>query len=124
MTTLQSIPIRTIKGEETNLGAFAGKVVLIVNVTSQCGLTAQYEGLEALHERYEDLGLVVAGFPANDFAGQEPGSNEEIAAFCTTNYGVDFPMFEKIVVTGPEKHPLYAALTAAQPRGTFEIKSA
>lgn len=115
MTALQEIPLKTIKGDDTSLSAYAGKVVLAVNVASKCGLTPQYEGLEALYARYKDKGLVVAGFPANDFGAQEPGSNEEIAEFCTTNFGVDFPMFEKIVVTGPDKHPLYAALTSEKP---------
>jgi len=116
MTALQDISLKTIKGEDTSLADYAGKVVLAVNVASKCGLTPQYEGLEALYSRYKDKGLVVAGFPANDFGAQEPGSNEEIADFCTTNFGVDFPMFEKIVVSGPDKHPLYAALTSEKPK--------
>jgi glutathione peroxidase len=120
MTAIQQIPLKTIKGADASLADYAGKVVLAVNVASKCGLTPQYEGLEKLHRDYNDKGLVVAGFPANDFAGQEPGSNDEIAEFCTTNFGVDFPMFEKIVVTGPEKHPLYAALTSGQPKATGE----
>lgn len=114
-SSIQDIPLKTIKGADARLGDYAGKVVLAVNVASKCGLTPQYEGLEKLYKDYKDKGLVVAGFPANDFGAQEPGSNEEIATFCTTNFGVDFPMFEKIVVSGPEKHPLYAALTSAQP---------
>jgi glutathione peroxidase len=84
-------------------------------VASKCGLTPQYEGLEALYRAYRDKGFVVLGFPANDFGAQEPGSNEEIATFCTTNFAVDFPMFAKVTVVGPTKHPLYAALTAAAP---------
>jgi len=116
MTALQDISLKTIKGEDSSLADYAGKVVLAVNVASKCGLTPQYEGLEALYSRYKDKGLVVAGFPANDFGAQEPGSNEEIADFCTTNFGVDFPMFEKIVVSGPDKHPLYAALTSEKPK--------
>jgi glutathione peroxidase len=115
MTDIQQIPLKTIKGADTSLADYAGKVVLAVNVASKCGLTPQYEGLEQLYAAYKDKGLVVAGFPANDFGAQEPGSNDEIATFCTTNFGVDFPMFEKIVVTGPDKHPLYAALTSAMP---------
>lgn len=115
-TELQSIPLKTINGADASLADYAGKVVLAVNVASKCGLTPQYEGLEKLYADYKDKGLIVAGFPANDFGEQEPGSNEEIATFCTTNFGVDFPMFEKIVVTGPEKHPLYAALTSAAPQ--------
>jgi glutathione peroxidase len=113
--TLQSIPLTTIEGRGATLGDYQGKVLLVVNVASKCGLTPQYEGLEALYRRYRDRGLVVLGFPANDFAGQEPGSEAEIADFCTTNFGVDFPMFSKIQVTGEGKHPLYAALTEARP---------
>ncbi|MEZ5598515.1 MAG: glutathione peroxidase [Pseudomonadales bacterium] len=114
-TALQAIPLKTIRDEDTSLGAYAGKVVLAVNVASKCGLTPQYEGLEKLHENYAGQGLVVAGFPANDFGAQEPGTNDEIAQFCTTNFGVAFPMFGKIVVTGENKHPLYAELTRARP---------
>jgi glutathione peroxidase len=115
MTALQQIPIKTIQGESSSLRAYEGKVVLIVNVASRCGLTPQYAALEKLYETYKDRGLVLAGFPSNDFAGQEPGSNEEIAQFCTEKYGVAFPLFEKITVVGPNKHPLYAALTGAKP---------
>lgn len=113
--TLQAIPVRRIDGTETNLGAFGGKVLLVVNVASQCGLTPQYAGLESLYERYRDRGLAVLGFPANQFGAQEPGTNDEIAQFCETNFGVTFPMFEKIVVKGEGRHPLYDALIAAQP---------
>ncbi len=91
-------------------------MLLIVNVASKCGLTKQYESLEKLYRTYRDRGLVVAGFPANDFKGQEPGSNEEIQKFCTSNFGVDFPLFEKITVVGEGKHPLYRELIAAQPK--------
>lgn len=112
---LADIPLKTIRGSDASLADYAGKVLLIVNVASKCGLTPQYTGLEALYRDKRDAGLVVLGFPANDFAGQEPGSNDEIESFCTTNFGVDFPMFEKLVATGPDKHPLYKALTAAIP---------
>ena len=115
-TSIEEIPLRTLAGEETSLAQFKGKVLLIVNVASKCGLTPQYEGLEALYKNYRDRGFVIAGFPSNDFAGQEPGTSEDIQAFCTMNFGVDFPMFEKIAVVGAEKHPLYAALIAAQPK--------
>lgn len=115
MSAIQDIPLKTIKGTDATLGDYAGKVLLVVNVASKCGLTPQYEGLEKLYKDYQDKGLVVLGFPANDFKEQEPGSNEEIATFCTTNYGVDFPMFEKLVATGTDKHPLYAELTNAMP---------
>jgi len=115
-TKIYDIPVKKITGEDTTLGEFAGKVLLIVNVASRCGLTPQYEGLERIYEQYKGQGLVVAGFPANDFRGQEPGTEDEIQAFCTMNYGVKFPMFGKVTVVGAEKHPLYAALIAAQPR--------
>jgi glutathione peroxidase len=112
MTALAEISLKTIKGADVSLGDYAGKVLLVVNVASKCGLTPQYEGLEKLYSDYKDQGLVVLGFPANEFAGQEPGTNDEIATFCATNFGVDFPMFEKIVVKGPDKHLLYAELIA------------
>ena len=115
MTTVTDIPIQTIDGKPASLGDYAGKVALVVNVASKCGLTPQYEGLEALYRDYRDRGLVVLGFPANDFGAQEPGTNEEISNFCTTNFAVDFPMFAKITVVGPDKHPLYKALTTAAP---------
>jgi glutathione peroxidase len=114
--SILDIPIKKITGEDTSLAEFKGHVLLVVNVASKCGLTPQYEGLEKVYEQYKGQGLVVAGFPANDFKAQEPGTNEEIQTFCTTNFGVKFPMFEKITVAGPEKHPLYQALIAAQPK--------
>ena len=113
--SIYDIPVRTLDGVETSLAEFKGKVMLIVNVASKCGLTPQYEGLERLYKDFKDKGFTIAAFPSNDFAGQEPGTNEEIAAFCSTSYGVDFPMFDKIPVVGPEKHPLYAALIEAKP---------
>ncbi|MFV8820106.1 glutathione peroxidase [Haliea sp. E17] len=115
MTALTDISLTTIDGNKTTLGEFTGKVCLVVNVASKCGLTPQYEGLEALYRQYASDGLVVLGFPANDFAGQEPGTDEEIREFCSTSYDVTFPMFSKIQVTGEAKHPLYAALTSAAP---------
>ncbi len=114
--SILDIPVKKITGEDTSLAEFNGHVLLVVNVASKCGLTPQYEGLEKIYEQYKGQGLVVAGFPANDFKTQEPGTNEEIQTFCTTNFGVKFPMFEKITVVGPEKHPLYKALIAAQPK--------
>jgi glutathione peroxidase len=114
MTALQEISFETMSQGASTLGAFDGSVVLVVNVASKCGLTPQYEGLERLATRYRDQGLVVVGFPANDFMGQEPGSDEEILEFCTSTYAVDFPIMSKISVTGKAKHPLYAALIAAQ----------
>ena len=115
-TPIQKIPVRRINGEDTNLGEYSGKVLLIVNVASKCGLTKQYESLEKLYRDYRDRGLVIAGFPANDFRGQEPGSNAEIESFCSGTFGVDFPLFEKITVVGEGKHPLYQALIEAQPK--------
>ncbi|MGC1296300.1 MAG: glutathione peroxidase [Alloacidobacterium sp.] len=114
--SIQSIPVRRITGEETTLAEFQGRVMLVVNVASKCGLTPQYEGLENLYRKYRDRGFVITGFPSNDFAGQEPGSNDEIQTFCSLNFGVDFPLYEKITVVGEEKHPLYSALIEAQPK--------
>ena len=105
-------PIHTLRGEATSLHDFAGKAVLAVNVASKCGLTPQYAGLEALHEQYADRGFTVVGFPCNQFGGQEPGSAEEIETFCSTTYGVTFPMMEKIEVNGDGRHPIYQELTA------------
>ena len=113
---IYDIPVKKISGEDATLGEFKGKVLLVVNVASKCGLTPQYEGLEKLYQQYKDQGLVIVGFPANDFKAQEPGTDEEIAGFCSLNYGVDFPLFSKITVVGAEKHPLYAALIKAQPK--------
>ena len=115
MTELQQIPLKTIDGAMSDLGAYAGQVLLLVNTASKCGLTPQYEGLETLYSKYRDEGFSVLGFPANDFAGQEPGSDDEIATFCETRFAVDFPMFSKIPVVGEDKHPLFAALIEAQP---------
>lgn len=112
--------MQDIYGKEKALAEYKGKVVLVVNVASQCGYTPQYEGLEKLYEKYGEKGLVVTGFPANDFGAQEPGPDSEIATFCTSKYGVKFPMFSKITVKGSGKHPLYAFLTQAPPAG--EVK--
>ncbi|MBU2671061.1 glutathione peroxidase [Actinoplanes bogorensis] len=114
MTAIQEIPLTTITGGSSTLGDYAGQVLLVVNVASKCGLTPQYEGLEKLHERLRDQGFSVLGFPANDFAGQEPGTDEEIAEFCSSTFGVQFPMFSKITVLGPERHALYDALAGDQ----------
>jgi glutathione peroxidase len=115
MATLYDIPVTTIAGEPATLARYSGKVLLIVNVASKCGLTPQYTALEALYQRFKDKGFVILGFPANDFAGQEPGTDAEIATFCSTTYPVTFPLFSKIAVTGPHKHPLYAELIAQAP---------
>ncbi|MEZ5655242.1 MAG: glutathione peroxidase [Sphingobium sp.] len=117
------IPVDTILGNATTLAEYKGKVLLVVNVASKCGLTPQYEALEKLYQRFKDQGFVVLGFPANDFAGQEPGTNEEIQQFCSTNFDVTFPMFAKIPVTGPEKHPFYDALIQALPFKQDETES-
>jgi glutathione peroxidase len=109
--SIYDIPIRTLAGEPASLSEQKGKALLLVNVASKCGLTPQYEGLERLHERFADRGFSVLGFPCNQFMGQEPGTPEEIATFCSTTYGVTFPLFEKIDVNGDDRHPLYAALT-------------
>jgi glutathione peroxidase len=109
---LYSVPLKDIDGKPTSLKPYAGKALLIVNVASKCGNTPQYRELEALWQKYKDQGLVVLGFPANDFGSQEPGTNEQIKEFCSTKYNVTFPMFDKVKVKGPEQHPLYAELTA------------
>jgi glutathione peroxidase len=122
-TQIYDIPVKTITGEPTSLGKYAGKVLLVVNVASKCGLTPQYDALEKLYARFKESGLVVLGFPANDFGAQEPGSNEEIATFCTATFGVEFPMFSKISVTGPSIDPLYKALIEAEPKATGETRA-
>jgi glutathione peroxidase len=109
--TVHDISVQTLAGAPATLGEFAGSAVLVVNVASKCGLTPQYEGLQRLHDRFAGRGFTVAGFPCNQFGGQEPGTPEEISEFCSVNYGVTFPMFAKIDVNGPDRHPLYAELT-------------
>jgi glutathione peroxidase len=116
---LYEFALRRIDGKAARLAEYAGNVLLIVNVASKCGLTPQYAGLERLYATYRERGFVVLGFPANDFGAQEPGTNEEIQAFCRTTFGVDFPMFAKIAVRGPEKHPLYVYLTQSMPKAEF-----
>jgi len=119
LTTLQSasagdllqIPVKDIAGKDTNLAALAGKAVLVVNVASKCGYTRQYAGLESLYKSYKDKGLVVVGFPSNDFGAQEPGTEAEILQFCTSKYSVTFPLYSKVTVKGDSAHPLFAALT-------------
>src|ERR1700739_3146797 len=115
-TAIYDVPVNKITGEDASLAEFKGKVLLLVNVASKCGLTPQYEGLENLYEQYRGQGLVIAGFPANNFKSQEPGINEEIQAFCTTNYGVKFPMFSKITFAGGDKHAQDKLLPTAQPK--------
>jgi len=108
---LYDIPIHTLQGDDAKLGDYAGQTLLLVNVASKCGLTPQYEGLERLQKTYGDKGFSVIGFPCNQFMGQEPGTSEEIASFCSTTYGVTFPLMEKVEVNGDDRHPIYAELT-------------
>jgi glutathione peroxidase len=116
---LRDLPLTTIDGTAASLGDYAGQTVLIVNVASKCGFTRQYEGLEKIYELYADRGFAVLGFPCNQFGGQEPGTAEEIVEFCSTTWGVTFPLFEKVDVNGADRHPLFAALTeTADSEGT------
>ena len=115
-TDLTAIPLKDIDGKETSLKVYRGKVLLIVNVASECGFTSQYAGLEALSKKYKEKGLVVLGFPSNDFGAQEPKGEADIKEFCTSKFGVTFPMFSKLHTQGPEQHPLYAALTKEAPQ--------
>jgi len=120
MSTIQDIPLKRIDGSADTLAAHKGKVLLVVNVASKCGLTPQYEGLEKLFEAKRAEGLEILGFPANNFREQEPGSDAEIADFCATTYNVQFPLYSKISVAGADQHPLYAALTKARPAAIGE----
>jgi glutathione peroxidase len=113
---LYDISVRRIDGSQTSLREYQGDALLIVNVASECGFTPQYEGLQQLYRERADRGLRVLGFPCNQFGAQEPGTNSAVAEFCSTRFGVTFPMFEKIDVNGPNRHPLYSALIAARPR--------
>ncbi len=124
MSTLYEFAVRRLDGSETSLGDWRGKVLLIVNTASQCGFTPQYAGLEALYKKYKDRGFAVLGFPCNQFGAQEPGTADEIGAFCEKNYGVSFPMFDKIDVNGPNAHPLFTHLKEEAPGllGTDGIK--
>ena len=124
MPTLHDFSATTIDGKEQSLRDYSGKVALVVNVASQCGLTPHYGGLEELYKQYKDRGLVVLGFPCNQFGGQEPGTEGEIKTFCETRYGVTFPMFAKIDVNGPNRDPLYAFLTGepTSPDGPGDIR--
>ena len=119
--SIHGITVNTIDGKLKNLGDYNGKVVLIVNVASKCGFTPQYAGLESLYRKYKDQGLVVLGFPSNDFMWQEPASNGEIAEFCKRKYDVSFPMFAKVSVRGGGQHPLYTYLTSRKGRVTWNF---
>jgi glutathione peroxidase len=121
--SLYEIPLKDIDGKDTTLKAYEGKVILIVNVASMCGFTRQYKPLEELYRKYKDQGLVVLGFPSNDFGAQEPGTNKEIQEFCTSKFDVSFPMFDKVgVKPGEKQHPLYAALTGRDSVSPGEVK--
>ncbi len=109
--SVHDVAVKNIKGEDTTLGEFAGKTLLVVNVASKCGLTPQYAALQRVQEKYSDRGFTVLGFPCNQFGGQEPGTNEEIVEFCSLNFNVNFPLFDKIEVNGEGRHPLYQELT-------------
>ena len=124
MPTLSDFSQPDLDGNETPLSTFGGRVALIVNVASRCGLTPHYEGLESLHRQHKDRGLVVLGFPCNQFGAQEPGSDEQIKSFCQSRYDVTFPMFSKIDVNGPDRHPLYAWLTGedTKPEGSGDVQ--
>lgn len=115
MASIYHIPVKTIQGNEVDLSQYQGKVLLVVNVASKCGLTPQYEGLEKLYEAQKENGLEILGFPANNFLAQEPGTDAEIQEFCSLTYDVKFPLFSKISVAGNDKHPLYQTLTQAIP---------
>jgi glutathione peroxidase len=124
MANFHDFSARSIEGNERSLRDFSGRVCLVVNVASKCGLTPHYKGLQQLYERYREQGLDVLGFPCNQFAAQEPGSEAEIQSFCEMRYGVTFPLFAKLEVNGPARHPLYAYLTAqpTQPDGPGDVK--
>lgn len=115
-------PVKDIDGKTTSLAPYKGKVLLIVNVASHCGFTPQYQGLESIYEKYKDKGLVVLGFPCNQFGAQEPGTAEEIKQFCSSKYNVTFPLFEKIEVNGPNRHPLYVSLAGSSSPFPGDIK--
>ena len=119
--SIYDFTVNQIDGKPVSFAAYRGKVMVVVNVASKCGFTPQYEGLEALHRKYKDRGLVILGFPSNDFMWQEPGNNAEIAAFCQRTYGVSFPMFAKVSVRGGTQHPVYGFLTNAKGRVTWNF---
>lgn len=120
--SIYDVSLKDIDGKETSLRPYKGQVLLIVNVASKCGLTPQYKGLEALQQKYKDKKFTVLGFPCNQFGGQEPGTNEEIKQFCSSTYGVSFPLFDKIDVNGAKRHPLYVALAGEQSPFPGDIK--
>jgi len=121
-TNIHNLNVMDINKNEVKLSDYKGKVLLIVNVASKCGFTKQYDGLQEIYEKYKDQGFAVLGFPCNDFGSQEPGSNEEIAEFCSLNFNVTFPMFDKVKVLGDDKHPLFELLTNNSVTGKSNIK--
>jgi glutathione peroxidase len=116
-TTISDIAVKTATGQDKVLSDYSGKVLLIINVASYCGYTSQYAGLQELYDKYRNQGLEVLGFPCNDYGAQEPDSNERIQQFCSTRFGVTFPLFDKVHARGAEQHPLYAKLTQTEPKG-------
>lgn len=120
--SIQDVPLKDINGKDTSLKAYDGKVVLLVNVASQCGLTPQYKQLEAIQQKYKDKGFTVLGVPCNDFGSQEPGTNEEIKQFCSSKYNVSFPLLDKVHVKGAEQHPLYTRLTGKDAKFPGDIE--
>jgi glutathione peroxidase len=120
--SIYDIPVKDIEGKATSLKPYQGKVLLVVNVASKCGLTPQYQALEATYQKYKDKGLEVLAFPCNQFGGQEPGTNEEIKQFCSSKYSVSFPLFDKLDVNGPQRHPLYTALAGEKSPFPGDIK--
>ncbi|MBI3882508.1 MAG: glutathione peroxidase [Verrucomicrobia bacterium] len=120
--SIYDVPLKDIDGKDTSLKPYQGKVVLVVNVASKCGYTPQYKGLEAIYQKYKSRGFVIAGFPCNQFGKQEPGTNEEIKTFCSSKYSVTFPMFDKLEVNGPGRHPLYVQLAGPSSPFPGDIK--
>jgi glutathione peroxidase len=117
MSSIANITVKTIQSQDQSLSDYLGKVLLIVNVASQCGYTPQYKGMEELYQRYKNQGFEILAFPCNDYGMQEPGSNAEIQQFCDTRYGVTFPLFDKVHAKGSQQHPLYSVLTQTEPKG-------
>jgi len=120
--TVLDVPVKNIDGKDTSLKEYKGKVMLVVNVASKCGYTKQYTGLEAIQQKYKDKGFTVVGFPCNQFGGQEPGTNEQIKQFCSSKFNVTFPLFDKIEVNGPSRHPLYTVLAGKESPFPGDIK--
>jgi glutathione peroxidase len=122
MNNVSAIKVKDMDGKDVSLSSYKGKVILIVNLASKCGYTPQYEELQKLYKKYKDQGLEILGFPCNDFGGQEPGTNQEIKEFCSTNYGVTFKLFDKVKILGKDKNKLYAVLTDNDVTGTKDVK--